>query len=41
MTFQAVDVFDLDAEGRIAKLVTWYDSHLVRSRLIAARRATT
>ncbi len=37
MTFQAVDVFDLDAEGRITKLVTWYDSHLVRGRLIAAQ----
>jgi SnoaL-like protein len=34
--FGAVDVFDLDAEGRIAKLVTWYDSHLVRSRLTDA-----
>ena len=36
LTFQAVDVFDLDAEGKIAKLVTWYDSHLVRSRLTDA-----
>ena len=36
MAFQALDVFDLDAEGQITKLVTWYDSHLVRGRLIAA-----
>jgi uncharacterized protein (TIGR02246 family) len=36
MTFEAVDIFDLDAGGRIAKLVTWYDSHLVRTRLTDA-----
>jgi uncharacterized protein (TIGR02246 family) len=36
MTFEALDVFDLDADGRIVKLVTWYDSHLVRGRLIDA-----
>ena len=36
LAFEAVDVFDLDAEGRIAKLVTWYDSHLVRTRLTDA-----
>jgi predicted SnoaL-like aldol condensation-catalyzing enzyme len=36
MVFDAVDVFDLDAHGRIAKLVTWYDSHLVRVRLTDA-----
>lgn len=36
MTFEALDVFDLDAEGRITKLVTWYDSHLVRARLTDA-----
>jgi hypothetical protein len=34
--FEAVDVFDLDAGGRIAKLATWYDSHLVRGRLTDA-----
>jgi SnoaL-like domain len=34
--FDAVDVFDLDEEGRIARLVTVYDSHLVRSRLADA-----
>jgi uncharacterized protein (TIGR02246 family) len=36
MTFDAVDIFDLDADGRIAKLTTWYDSHLVRARLTDA-----
>ena len=40
MTFEAVDIFDLDADGRIAKLVTWYDSHLVRTRLTDAEAAT-
>jgi ketosteroid isomerase-like protein len=28
--FDAVDVFDLDAEGRIVRLSSWYDSHAVR-----------
>jgi ketosteroid isomerase-like protein len=37
MTFDAVDVFDFDGDGRIARLVTWYDSHLVRARLAAAQ----
>lgn len=37
IAFDAVDVFDLDGEGRIVKLTTWYDSHLVRSRLAAAQ----
>jgi ketosteroid isomerase-like protein len=37
MTFDAVDVFDFDGEGRIARLTTWYDSHLVRGRLAAAQ----
>jgi hypothetical protein len=36
LTFQALDVFDLDAAGRITRLVTWYDSHLVRFRLTDA-----
>ena len=36
MTFEAVDIFDLDASGHITKLVTWYDSHLVRGRLVDA-----
>jgi len=34
--FDAVDVFDLDEQGRIARLVTVYDSQLVRSRLADA-----
>jgi len=37
MTFDAVDVFDFGADGRITRLVTWYDSHLVRGRLAAAQ----
>jgi len=37
MEFQAVDVFDFDDEYRIKRLVSVYDSHLVRSRLQAAR----
>ncbi|HET6507007.1 MAG TPA: nuclear transport factor 2 family protein [Baekduia sp.] len=39
LTFDAVDVFDLDADGRIVKLSSWYDSHDVRKRLRAAREA--
>ena len=31
--FDAVDVFDLDGEGRIERLSSWYDSHAVRARL--------
>ena len=34
--FDAVDVFDLDDEGRIVKLTSWYDSHAVRKTLRAA-----
>jgi ketosteroid isomerase-like protein len=37
MVFDAIDVFDFDDEGRITKLQTVYDSHLVRSRLAKAR----
>jgi ketosteroid isomerase-like protein len=33
LTFDAVDVFDLDDEGRITRLTSWYDSHRVRSDL--------
>jgi hypothetical protein len=36
LSFEAVDVFDHDADGRITRLVTWYDSHLVRARLTDA-----
>jgi hypothetical protein len=37
LRFAAVDIFDLDAEGRIVRLTTWYDSHGVRSDLRKAR----
>jgi hypothetical protein len=36
LEFDAVDVFDFDDEGRIARLLTVYDSHLVRTRLARA-----
>ena len=36
LEFDAVDVFDFDAEGRIVKLTSWYDSHRVRRQLAAA-----
>jgi ketosteroid isomerase-like protein len=36
MEFDAVDVFDLDGDGRIVKLSSWYDSHAVRKMLRAA-----
>jgi hypothetical protein len=39
LTFDAVDVFDLDADGKIVQLSSWYDSHEVRKRLRAAREA--
>jgi uncharacterized protein (TIGR02246 family) len=39
MEFDAVDVFDLDADGRITRLSSWYDSHAVRSELRAALEA--
>ena len=39
MEFDAVDVFDMDAEGRIARLSSWYDSHAVRGQLRAALEA--
>jgi uncharacterized protein (TIGR02246 family) len=37
LEFDAVDVFDFDDEGRIARLSSWYDSHLVRKKLAAIR----
>lgn len=37
--FDAVDVFDLDDQGRIASLSSWYDSHRVRQQMRAARAA--
>jgi ketosteroid isomerase-like protein len=36
MEFDAVDVFDLDADGKIVKMSSWYDSHAVRKTLRAA-----
>lgn len=39
--FDAVDVFDLDEAGRIARLTNWYDSHAVRKELAANRSAGT
>lgn len=33
LSFDAVDVFDLAADGRIAKLSSWYDSAWVRKQL--------
>jgi hypothetical protein len=35
--FDAVDVFDLDDDARIARLSSWYDSHAVREQLRTAR----
>jgi ketosteroid isomerase-like protein len=39
LEFDAVDVFDLDDEGRISKMSSWYDSHAVRKSLRAALEA--
>jgi ketosteroid isomerase-like protein len=33
MTFDALDVFDFDADGRITRLRTWFDSHELRKKL--------
>jgi uncharacterized protein (TIGR02246 family) len=33
LEFDAVDVFDLDDDGRITRLTSWYDSHEVREQL--------
>jgi ketosteroid isomerase-like protein len=41
LEFDAVDVFDFDGEGRIARLSSWYDSHLVRKKLAAIRSSTS
>ena len=35
--FDAIDVFDLGDDGRIARLSSWYDSHAVREQLRTAR----
>jgi uncharacterized protein (TIGR02118 family) len=37
LEFDAVDVFDFDADGLIVRLSSWYDSHAVRSQLRRAR----
>jgi hypothetical protein len=31
--FDAVDIFDLDVDGAIARLSSWYDSHWVRKQI--------
>src|SRR4051794_22331732 len=36
LEFDALDVFELEGDGLIARLGTWYDSHLVRGRLAEA-----
>lgn len=35
VTFEALDVFDFDADGRITRLRTWFDSHELRKKLRA------
>jgi ketosteroid isomerase-like protein len=37
VAFDAVDVFDVQSDGRIARLSSWYDSHAVRQQLRTAR----
>jgi uncharacterized protein (TIGR00369 family) len=37
LQFDAVDVFDLAPDGRIARCTSWYDSHRVREMLSAAK----
>lgn len=39
LEFDAVDIFDFDAEGRITKMSSWYDSYAVRKQLAEARAA--
>jgi ketosteroid isomerase-like protein len=41
LEFDAVDIFDFDADGLIRRLSSWYDSHGVRSRLRRAREQET
>ena len=40
MEFDAVDVFDFDESGKIARLSSWYDSHAVSRRLEEIRELT-
>jgi ketosteroid isomerase-like protein len=35
IAFDALDVFDFDAQGRIARLTTWFDSYGLRKQLRA------
>ena len=35
ITFDALDVFDFDDDGRITRLRTWFDSHELRKKLRA------
>ena len=35
ITFDALDVFDFDEQGRITRLRTWFDSHELRKKLRA------
>ena len=35
ITFDALDVFDFDAQGQITRLRTWFDSHELRKQLRA------
>lgn len=37
--FDAIDVFDFDAESQILRLTSWYDSHAVRQLLRRSREA--
>jgi ketosteroid isomerase-like protein len=37
VAFDAVDVFDINTDGRIIRLSSWYDSHAVREQLRTAR----
>ena len=38
LEFDAIDVFDLDNEGRITRLSSWYDSHAIRTELRRMRK---
>jgi hypothetical protein len=39
LEFDAVDVFDFGADGLVARMTSWYDSHGVRKMLRQAREA--
>lgn len=40
ITLEALDVFEFDVDGCIAKLTTWYDSHRFLEDYARARRGT-